>query len=59
VQEWVALMRAKLGVGDGSDVLSVPYAMPVEPLCPVCWCVYRAQVLEHNRNRMRDVSAWW
>jgi hypothetical protein len=32
-QEWVALMRAQLGVEDGRDVVSVPYAMPVEPLC--------------------------
>jgi hypothetical protein len=31
--EGVALMRAKLGVEDGRDVVSVPYAMPVEPLC--------------------------
>jgi hypothetical protein len=30
---WVALMRAQLGVEDGRDVVSVPYAMPVEPLC--------------------------
>jgi hypothetical protein len=28
-QEWVALMRAKLGVEDGCEVVSVPYAMPV------------------------------
>jgi hypothetical protein len=26
-------MRAQLGVEDGRDVVSVPYAMPVEPLC--------------------------
>jgi hypothetical protein len=32
-QEWVALMRVQLGVEDGRGVVSVPYAMPVEPLC--------------------------
>jgi hypothetical protein len=31
--EWVALMRTQLGVEDGRGVVSVPYAMPVEPLC--------------------------
>jgi hypothetical protein len=32
-QEWVALMRAQLGVEDGCDVVSVPYDMPLEALC--------------------------
>jgi hypothetical protein len=32
-QDWVALMRSKLGVEDGRGVVSVPYAMPVELLC--------------------------
>jgi hypothetical protein len=32
-QEWVALIRTQLDVEDGRDVVSVPYAMPVESLC--------------------------
>ena len=41
-QEWVALMRATLGVEDGRDVVSVPYAMPVEPLCVGAFIGYRS-----------------
>ena len=33
---------AKLGVEDGRGVVSVPYAMPVEPLCVGAFIGYRS-----------------
>jgi hypothetical protein len=53
-------MRAKLGVEDGRDVVSVPYAMPAEPLCVGAFIGYMSSGTTAIGcvTRVRDGEIW-